>query len=67
MGLFGDKDGIIGAALGAGGAFGDSRKTDKAAVFGAAFGASLGSGKKWTFEDSLKLNAAIHHNDSRKK
>lgn len=67
MGLFGDKDAIVGAALGAGGAFDKNRETDKAAVFGAAIGASLGSGKKWTFEDSLKLNAAIHYNDSRKK
>jgi len=67
MGLFGDKDAIVGAALGAGGAFDEDRETDKAAVFGAAIGASLGSGKKWTFEDSLKLNAAIHYNDSRKK
>lgn len=67
MGLFGDKDAIIGAALGVGGAFDDDRETDKAAVFGVAIGASLGSGKQWTFEDSLKLNAAIHYNDSRKK
>lgn len=67
MGLFGDKDAIVGVALGAGGAFNEERETDKAAVFGDAIGASLGSGKKWTFEDSLKLNAAIHYNDSRKK
>lgn len=36
MGLFGDKDVIVGAALGAGGAFDEDRETDKAAVFGAA-------------------------------
>lgn len=67
MGLFGDKDAIVGAALGAGGAFDEDRETDKAAVFGTALGASLGSGKKWTMEDSLKLGAAIHYMDSKKK
>ena len=59
MGLFGDKDAIIGAALGAGGAFDKDKKTDKVAVFGAAIGASIGSGKKWTMEDSLKLGANV--------
>lgn len=59
MGLFGDKDAIVGAALGAGGAFDKNKKTDTAAVFGAAMGASIGSGKKWTFEDSMKLGATI--------
>lgn len=54
---------IVGAALGASEAFGGDRDIDKAAVFGAAIGASLGSGKKWTFEDSLKLNAAINYNN----
>ena len=51
MGLFGDKDAIVGAALGAGGAFDRDKKIDKGAVFGAAMGASIGSGKKWTLED----------------
>ncbi|MDD4370697.1 MAG: hypothetical protein PHD56_06470 [Anaerostipes sp.] len=67
MGLFGDKDAIVGAALGVGGAFDKNRETDSATVFGAALGASLGSGKKWTFEDSLKLGAAINYTNSRKK
>ena len=60
MGIFGDKDSIVGAALGVGGAFDKNRKTDSATVFGAAFGASIGSGKKWTMEDSIKLGAAIN-------
>ena len=59
VGLFGDKDAIVGAALGAGGAFEKNKKTDTAAVFGAALGASIGSGKKWTMEDSLKLGTTI--------
>ena len=46
MGIFGDKDSIVGAALGVGGAFDKNRKTDSATVFGAALGASIGSGKK---------------------
>ena len=50
---------IVGAALGAGRAFDKDKKTDKAAVFGAAIGASIGSGKKWTMEDSLKLSATV--------
>lgn len=58
MGLFGDKDAIVGAALGAGGAFDKDKKIDKGAVFGAALGASIGSGKKWTLEDSLKLGGS---------
>lgn len=66
MGLFGKKDGIVGAALGASGAFDKNKKTDKAAAFGAAIGASLGSGKDWTFEDSLKLGATINALDSMK-
>ena len=66
MGLFGDKDGIAGTALGASGAFDKNKKTDKAAAFGAAMGASLGSGKKWTLEDSIKLGAAINALDSAK-
>lgn len=41
MGLFGDKDAIVGAAL--------------------------VQEKKWTFEDSLKLGAAINYTDSKKK
>lgn len=59
MGLFGDKDAIVGAALGVGGAFNRDKKIDKGAVFGAAMGASIGSGKKWTLEDSLKLGAVV--------
>lgn len=46
MGLFGDKDAIVGAALGAGGAFDRNKETNPAAVFGTALGASIGSGKK---------------------
>lgn len=42
MGIFGDKDSIVGAALGVGGAFDKNRKTDSATVFGAALGASIG-------------------------
>ena len=60
MGFFGNKNGIVGAALGASGAFDRNKKTDKAAAFGAAIGASIGSGKQWTFEDSLKLGATIN-------
>ena len=67
MGLFGDKDAIVGAALGVGGAFDKNKKTDPGAVFGTAMGASIGSGKKWTFEDSLKLGAAIAAMDECKK
>lgn len=59
MGIFGNKDGIIGAALGASGAFDKDKKTDKAAAFGVAIGASIGSRQKWTFEDSMKLGATI--------
>ena len=36
------------------------------AVFGAAIGASIGSGKNWTFEDSLKLGVTINALDSMK-
>lgn len=67
MGLFGDKDSIVGVALGASGAFDDDKKTDTAAAFGSAIGASIGSGKKWTFEDSVKLGAAVMFSDSIKK
>lgn len=67
MGLFGDEGAIVGAALGAGGAFDENRKTDSAAVFGAALRSSIGSGKKLTFEDSLKLGVAINSTNSRKK
>ena len=59
MGIFGDKDSIVGAALGVGGAFDKNRKTDSATVFGAALGASIGSGKKWTMEDSIKLGQQL--------
>lgn len=37
MGFFGNKNGIIGAALGASGAFDKNKKTDKAAAFGAGY------------------------------
>ena len=67
MGLFGDKDAIVGAALGVGGTFDKNKKTDPGAVFGTAIGASIGSGKKWTFEDSLKLGAMIAAMDESKK
>lgn len=67
MGIFGNKDSIVGAALGVGEAFDKDRKTDSAAVFGAALGASIGSGKKWTMEDSIKLGAAINASNAWKK
>lgn len=67
MGLFGDKDAIVGAALDAGGAFDKNKKIDKGAVFGAAMGASIGSGKKWTMEDSLKLGAVVASMEDREK
>lgn len=67
MGLFGNKDAIVGVALGVGGAFDKNRGVDRGAVFGAALGASIGSGKKWTFEDSLKLGATVEMLENRKK
>ena len=67
MGLFDSKSSIIEAALGVSGAFDKSRKTDKAAAFGAALGASIGSGQKWTFADSLRLGAAISALDAGKE
>lgn len=67
MGLFDSKSSIIGAALGVSGAFDKSRKTDKAAAFGAALGASIGSGQKWTMADSLRLGAAISALDAGKE
>lgn len=67
MGLFGDKDAIIGAALGASGAFDKEKKTDVAVAFGAALGASLGAGKDWTFADAVKLGASIGALDSMKE
>lgn len=67
MGLFGDKDAIVGAALGVGGAFDKNNKTDMAAVFGTALGASIVSGKKWTLEDSLKLSATVAGLENSKK
>lgn len=66
MGILGNKNGIFGAILGASGAFDKNKKTDKAAAFGVAIGASIGSGQKWTFEDSLKLGATINALDSMK-
>ena len=66
MGFFGNKNRILGAALGASGAFDKNKKTDKAAVFEAAIGATIGSGQKWTFEDSLKLGETINALDSMK-
>ena len=59
MGLFGDKDAIVGAALGAGNAFNKNKKTNRAAIYGSAMGACIGSGKKWTVEDSIKLEGTI--------
>ena len=67
MGLFDSKSSIIGTALGVSGAFDKSRKTDKAAAFGAALGASIGSGQKWTLADSLRLGAAISALDATKE
>lgn len=67
MGLFGSKNSIIGAALGVSGAFDKDKKTDSAAAFGAALGASIGSGQKWTMADSLRLGAAINALDSMKE
>ena len=67
MGLFDSKSSIIGAALGVSGAFDKSRKTDKAAAFGAALGASIGSGQKWTMADSIRLGAAINALDAGKE
>lgn len=66
MGLFGNNDDIMAGALGASGAFDKNKKTDRAAAFGAAMGASIGSGREWTVEDSLKLGAAINTLDSMK-
>ena len=42
-------------------------ETDKAAAFGAALGASIGSGQKWTMADSLRLGAAISALDAAKE
>ena len=67
MGLFYNKNSIIGTALGVSGAFDKNRKTDTAAAFGAALGASLGSGQKWTMEDSFRLGAAINALDAAKE
>ena len=67
MGLFDSKSSIMGAALGVSGAFDKSRKTDKAAAYGAALGACIGSGQKWTMKDSIRLGAAIHALDARKE
>ena len=67
MGILGDKDWLVGAALGASGAFDKKKKTDKAAAFGAALGAAIGSGKDWTLEDSVKLGATIRALDSIKE
>ena len=61
-----NKDGIIGTVIGVGGVLDKNKKTDKEAAFGTAIGASIGSGKKWTFEDSLKLGATINALDSMK-
>lgn len=54
-------------ALGASGAFDKNGKTDTAAAFGTALGASIGSGQEWTLEDSLKLGATISVLDSMKE
>lgn len=67
MGLFDSKSSIIGAALGVSGAFDKSKKTDKAAAFGAALGARIGSGQEWTMADSFRLGAAISALDAGKE
>lgn len=67
MGNFNKKTTIIGTALGVGGAFDKGRKTDRAAAFGAAMGASLASGEKWTLEDSFRLNASLNAPDDEKE
>ena len=58
---------IFGVALGVSGAFDKDKKTDKAAAYGAAMGASLGSGRKWTMADSIRLGASINALDSKKE
>lgn len=58
---------IFGTALDVSGAFDKNRKTDKAAAFGVALGASIGSGKKWTMADSIRLGASINALDSMKE
>lgn len=40
---------------------------NKDSIVGAALGASIGSGKKWTMEDSIKLGAAINASNAWKK
>lgn len=68
MGTFGDKDAIVMAALRTGGAFDDSKEINKDAVYGTVLGSCIGSGKKWTLEDSIKLEATIKkYNNSKKK
>jgi hypothetical protein len=67
MVLFDNKNTIFGMALGVSVAFDENRKTDTAAAFGTAFGASIGSGQEWTMEDSLRLGAAISVLDSMKE
>lgn len=59
MGLFGDKDAIVGAALGASGVFDENTKPDPYQAIGMAFGASIASGKNWTFEDTMKMGAIL--------
>ena len=58
-GIVRKKNSIIGTALGISGAFDKNRKTDSAAAFGAAFGACIASGQKWTMADALRLGASI--------
>lgn len=67
MGLFDNKSTIMGTALGVSGAFDRSRKTDTAAAFGTALGASIASGQQWTLEDSIRLGAAISALDATKE
>ncbi len=59
MGLFEGKKSIVAAALGVGGAFNKDKEIDRAAVYGTALGSCLGSGKNWTLEDSIMLEAVI--------
>ena len=41
-------------------------ETNRAAIYGSAMGACIGSGKKWTVEDSIKLEGTIRALDRRK-
>ena len=66
MSFFDKKDMMIDMALKVSGVFDSSCETDVAAAYGAALGASLGSGQDWTIDDSLRLGAAISALDAMK-